>query len=228
MPLETRKVLWTVVSISIVLVVASGIAVALFLPSADSSAAPAAIAGAAPPRTISPEAYVRETEPAPVPAASQPAPTGDSVIIVYGDKPSPQSLPGSDGRPAIGTGAAATTSTPKAVTPGYKPAPPAGTAKPAPATAKPTVQKTTTATEYWIQAGSFSSRSRSEDLQRDLGAKGLASVITLKDVDGQTLYRVRIGPYSSKTSAENWLGRVRSLPGCAEAYVSMQTVQRTN
>jgi hypothetical protein len=31
---------------------------------------------------------------------------------------------------------------------------------------------------------------------------------------------VRVGPYSTKAEAEGWLGRLKSLPQCAEAYVS--------
>jgi DedD protein len=235
MPLETKKVLWTVISIAIVLVAASGIAVALFLPPAGAESAPASIAGAAAPRAVSPDAYVRQVEPAPIPSAAEPAAGGDSIIIIYGDKPASDAL-ASSATAANTTAATAPASAASTSPSAYTPAPPAA-AKPsgsasssgaaAKPSAKPSLPKSVTLTEYWIQAGSFTSRSRAEDLQRDLAAKGLSSIISLSEIDGRGWYRVRIGPYTAKSEADSWLIKIRALPGCDEAYVSQQTVQRS-
>ncbi len=233
MPLETKKVLWTVISIAIVLVAASGIAVALFMPPAGAENAPASIAGAAAPRAVSPDAYVRQVEPAPIPSTSAPASSGDSIIIIYGDKPASDVLAGSATPQASAAPAGATSALPASSAGSvYTPAPPA-TVKPstgvaAKPSAKPSLPKSVTLTEYWIQAGSFTSRSRAEDLQRDIAAKGLSSIISLSEVDGRNWYRVRIGPYGSKSEADSWLIKIRALPGCDEAYVSQQTVQRSS
>jgi DedD protein len=235
MPLETKKVLWTVISIAIVLVAASGIAVALFLPPAGAEDAPASIAGAAAPRAVSPDAYVRQVEPAPIPSAAEPASGGDSIIIIYGDKPASDALASSGSGAALTASGSGSSTSGAASTGAYVPAPPA-TAKPAAGTssaaakpsAKPSLPKTVTRTEYWIQAGSFTSRSRAEDLQRDIAAKGLSSIISLSEVDGRSWYRVRIGPYLAKTEADSWLLKIRALPGCDEAYISQQTVQRSS
>ncbi len=232
MPLETKKVLWTVISIAIVLVAASGIAVALFMPPAGAESAPASIAGAAAPRAVSPDAYVRQVEPAPIPSAAEPATGGDSIIIIYGDKPASDALASAGAAPS----AAATTAPSAPSASAYTPAPPAA-AKPsvsaaapsaAKPSAKPSLPKSVTQTEYWIQAGSFTSRSRAEDLQRDIAAKGLSSIISLSEVDGRSWYRVRIGPYTAKSEADSWLIKIRALPDCDEAYVSQQTVQRSS
>ncbi len=228
MPLETKKVLWIVLSMLIVVLVATGIGMVLFIPKGP-AAAPASIAGTSPPRAASPDAYVRNPEPAPVPVPGQDAPAGDSVIIIYGDKPAEGSLPAIGSPGSAGTVPADPASTAKP----YVPAPASGsatataTAKPAPkpaaAAPKPAPKATT---EYWIQAGSFTGRSRAEDLQRELAAKGLSSVITVKEIDGTTWFPVRVGPYTAKSEADGWLARVKALPGCDEAYVSQLTVTR--
>jgi len=246
MPVETRKVLWTVLSVVIVLVVAMGIALALAYPRGSAAGAPASVAAVAPPRSPSPEAYVKAVEPAPVPSPTPaPAPSsGSDIIIVYGDKPAAGALPGSadgsaTGVPATGltqpiqkpyTPVAASGVAPAATQPATAPA--AQAAKPA---AKPAASQTAakpaaprTVSEYWIQAAAFTSRSRADDLQRELAAKGLSTLITLKDIDGTTWYRVRIGPYLSEAEAKGWLGKIKVLAGCGEAYVSKQIVQRSS
>jgi len=234
MPVETRKVLWTVLSVVIVLVVAMGIALALAYPRGSSAGAPASVAAVAPPRSPSPEAYVRAVEPVPTPT---PAPaTGSDIIIVYGDKPVASTLSGTtDGSatPVPTTGLTQPTQKPYTPAASSVPAPTATvkTTKPVAKTSVPTVAKPTaprTVSEYWIQAAAFTSRSRADDLQRELAAKGLSTLITLKDIDGTTWYRVRIGPYLSEAEAKGWLGKVQVLAGCSEAYVSKQIVQRSS
>lgn len=231
MPLDSKKVLWTVVSISIVLVVALGIALALFFPPTGAAEAPASVAGAAPPRTTSPDAYLREPSPAPVPSAGDQTPTGtagDNIIIIYGDKPAADLL----GQQPAGSSPSPISAAPQAA-PAPAPAAPR-VSSPAPAAttpqaaARPATSKTVTVTEFWIQAGSFSSKSRAEDLQRNLAVKGLSSIITLSEVDGKSWYRVRIGPYDAKKDADAWTQKVRAIPGCEEAYVSQQTVRRSS
>jgi cell division septation protein DedD len=240
MPIETKKVLWTALSVLIVLVVAFGIALAFVVPKGDTAMAPASIGATTPPRVAAPEAYIRTAEPAPVPLApGSTAPASDSgVIIIYGEKPAATALPATDPS-AQTTGATAGTATASQAKP-YTPAPPAGTAAKAPAqtgTAVPAAVKpaaaakpapTTTVTEFWIQAASFTSRSRAEDLQRSLVERGLSSIITVREIDGTPYFRVRIGPYNAKSEADGWLTRIRQMAGCEEAYVSMQTVQRSS
>jgi DedD protein len=84
------------------------------------------------------------------------------------------------------------------------------------------VQKSATAKidEFWIQAASFTSRGRADELKQGLADKGIAALISVKDISGKSWYRVRIGPYSVKADAEGWLGKLKDIPGCTEAYVS--------
>lgn len=250
MPVETKKVLWTVLSVAMVLVVASGMALALVYPRGSSGNAPATVAAVAPPRTASPDEYVREVQPAPVPVVPAPGPAtqGSDVIIVYGDKPDPSTLPDAGTRPATLPSPAVTappsTSPPPgtavpaqgAVSKPYSPAPGAAGATGAtssnhaaesrPTTTPPAARAPVTVTEYWIQAAAFTSRTRADELQHELSARGLTALITVKDLDGVTWYRVRIGPYRSEAEAKTWLEKVRTMAGCAEAYVSRQTIQK--
>ncbi|HOX91928.1 MAG TPA: SPOR domain-containing protein [Spirochaetales bacterium] len=244
MPLETRKVLWISLSVLILVLATTGVGMILFMPKAGQAAAPVSIAGSIPPRATAPETYVRSYEPAPAPVAESTA-SGDSITIIYGSKPDASAIPSADTVASGTTGTVGTALTPSAsdsvASKPYMPAPsgssPVAAAKPvspAPVVSvkpaavsvapKPTAPKTYT--EYWIQAGSFTSRSRAEDLQRDLAAKGLSSVITVKDIDGTSYFPVRVGPYTAKKEADGWLGKVRALPGCSEAYVSQVSVTR--
>ena len=67
------------------------------------------------------------------------------------------------------------------------------------------------ALQYWIQIGSFSSRSRADELQKLARNLGYAGHITPHDTDGVTMHRVRIGPYASRPEADQLLGRLRSV-----------------
>jgi len=109
---------------------------------------------------------------------------------------------------------------------------PAAAAKPKAPVAKPAVAKPAAkpvlvkVDEYWIQAASFASRGRADELKSALAKKGLAALIAVKDIDGKSWYRVRIGPYSAKNEADGWMARIKAVPGCSEAYIAKTTVER--
>ena len=81
-----------------------------------------------------------------------------------------------------------------------------------------TASKTTTtasvkteapAPKYWIQAGSYSSKKNAEEARNALSAEKIASeIFTFTDANGNLFYRVRIGPYTTKSEAEYWQSRV--------------------
>lgn len=245
MPIETKKVLWTALSVLIVLVVAFGIALVFVMPKGDTAMAPASIGATTPPRVAAPEAYIRTAEPAPVPQAPNSISSGpdSGVVIIYGEKPAAQTQPApveTASRTGTSAAASSTGSTVASQEKPYTPAPPASAAPRAaaqPGSGTPTAAKPSapakpapaaTVTEYWIQAASFTSRSRAEDLQRSLVERGLSSIITVREIDGTPYFRVRIGPYNAKSEADGWLARIRQMAGCEEAYVSMQTLQRSS
>lgn len=159
--------------------------------------------------------------PRPSPGAS-PLGQGDKIVVQIAPRQSPQPLPpspaavsgdkGSDGATAQSTPAA----TKKPASGGT------ATAKPA-ATKKPASPKPVKVTSYWIQVASFSSRGKADDQKALLADKGLSSIITTALVGGKTYYRVRLGPYSTNSEASGWLGKIKTIPGCSQAFISQTT-----
>ncbi|MBN2508933.1 MAG: SPOR domain-containing protein [Spirochaetales bacterium] len=89
------------------------------------------------------------------------------------------------------------------------------------------VKRAVRAVEYWIQAGSFTSRSRAEESQSELKKNGFVCLITSKTVDGINYYRLRLGPYENKNEAEKFLGWIRGLERFGQSYISEVYVQKT-
>jgi DedD protein len=83
-------------------------------------------------------------------------------------------------------------------------------AKPAASVAPPPKK---TYNDFWVQAGSFSTRERADGVKKTLDEKGIAAIITNQQINGQTFYRVRIGPYTSHNEADYWLAMIKSIDG---------------
>jgi cell division protein FtsN len=102
-----------------------------------------------------------------------------------------------------------------------KPEPTAGQVKPTP---KPYITKKETKTkqitEYWIQAGSFKTKSKAESLNQKLIEHGFEGQIHTRELNGVTYYRVRIGPYTNKAEAEKFLSWIKVLDGMEDCYIS--------
>lgn len=80
-------------------------------------------------------------------------------------------------------------------------------------TTKTASAKTTTSTpvthKFWIQAGSYSSKKNAEEARNALSAEKIASeIFTYTDSNGTLFYRVRVGPYTTKSEAEYWQSRI--------------------
>ena len=99
-----------------------------------------------------------------------------------------------------------------------RPTPARPQATPAPA-ARPAPAAQATRNNFWIQAGAFSSKVRAELVKESLEAKGIASIIENRNINGRTYYRVRVGPYLSENEANYWLPLVRSIDGFALSQV---------
>ena len=90
---------------------------------------------------------------------------------------------------------------------------------PAPARAAQAPPQSAARSDFWIQAGAFSSHVRAEAVRESLRSKGIASIIENRNIDGRVYYRVRIGPYLSESEANYWLALVRSIDGFALSQV---------
>ena len=232
--MEGKKVLWVVFSIALALVVV--LAGGLFLLRPRQTRSAAAPAGAAPSlQGYDPYEYVRGTsEP---PGLTLPPTESQPVVIVVGEPPAaqvpqqpplqaeqasePQPLPAKTIEPRAAAGSPSVVQAAPAVKPAAKPAAQAA-AKPAPKAAPKAVR----VTEYWIQAGSFSSAARAEEVARRLEERGLAARTSTRDLNGKTHFRVRVGPYASKAEAEKFLDWIRELKGFEASYISMVAGQR--
>lgn len=74
---------------------------------------------------------------------------------------------------------------------------------------------------YWIQAGSFRTKSGADSLMGELQKKNIQAKISVKDIDGKSYYQVKAGPYASREDAKKWLKTVVAVPGVSpEAFVT--------
>ncbi len=73
--------------------------------------------------------------------------------------------------------------------------------------------------DYWVQTGSFRAKVRADNVKESLGVKGISSVIEVRNVNDQTWYRVRVGPYTSQNEAEYWLSLIQSIDGFEQSQI---------
>jgi DedD protein len=105
----------------------------------------------------------------------------------------------------------------------------AGKTVPAPAKAAAAVKsapQTKTYNDYWVQTGAFSAKIRAEGMKDTLASKGITSIIENTEVDGKSLYRVRVGPYTSENEASYWAGLVKSIDGFGDSQIRQSKSQR--
>ena len=89
--------------------------------------------------------------------------------------------------------------------------------------ARPTIARTLN--DYWIQIGAYSAMVRAEDTRELLADKGLVSIIENREINGQNLFRVRLGPYTSEREANHWLAIVKEIDGFNDSQVR-QTIRQ--
>ena len=84
------------------------------------------------------------------------------------------------------------------------------------ATTKPSAK----AGKYWVQVGSFSKKSGADSTRSSLSSQGIQSeIFTYTASDGSTGYRVRVGPYQTKSEAEYWMKLVEEKTG-TKGYIA--------
>ncbi|WP_294430674.1 SPOR domain-containing protein [uncultured Treponema sp.] len=104
---------------------------------------------------------------------------------------------------------------------------PAATKKAAPAkstataSTKPTKAQTATKVasaakkapdSFWVQAAAYSSKRNADEARSTLESNKIPSeVFTFTDSNGKTFYRVRVGPYITKSEAEYWQTRISMI-----------------
>ena len=96
--------------------------------------------------------------------------------------------------------------------------------------AKPKAKTSAGKTQYWVQAASFANKNGADAARSVLDENKIpADVFTYKDSKGKVFYRVRIGPYVTKSEAEYWRTRVAQINDfkSGESYIT-QTSSATD
>ncbi len=75
---------------------------------------------------------------------------------------------------------------------------------------KPVVKKSSVSTaSYWVQAASFTMKSSADAARAKLDENKIPSeIFTFTDNKGTLYYRVRVGPYTTKSEASYWQNRI--------------------
>ena len=153
-----------------------------------------------------------ETVPAPVVAVTE-----VPVKVVQADAPAAKG-PASSVAPAAPATSSKTT---------VKPAPKAES-KTAAASVKQAPAKTapakTAPAQYWVQAAAYSNKKTAENARTILDDNKIpADIFTYQDAKGKVFYRVRVGPYTTKSEAEYWRTKIDKISAFskAESYITM-------
>ena len=71
--------------------------------------------------------------------------------------------------------------------------------------------------QYWVQVASVTNKHNAENARAALAANKIESeIFTHKADDGKLYYRLRVGPYTTKTEAEYWKGRIALIDEFAD------------
>ena len=77
---------------------------------------------------------------------------------------------------------------------------------------------TAVADRFWVQAASYSSKKNADEARELLDKNGIqCEVFTFTDSKGTLFYRVRVGPYTTKSEAEYWKQQIDALELFAKA-----------
>lgn len=240
--MEQQKLLWTILSVGILILILLGAGMFFFLPSdstglaqngkttewtkAASTAPKDTPAPAAPPQASKPEIKKTPVQPSPAPKttpepSAAPAPkTAQAPAPKQATTPAPKATPAPATKPATTT----TQQAPKpaaSTQPAAKPAQPqTQTAKPAQTPAAKPAASTAAKGSFWIQVGSYATMDAADKTKKELSAKGYTSSIQTIAKDGKTYHRVKIGPYASRSEVDTLLPKIKALPGMGGSFIT--------
>ena len=229
--MEQQKLLWTILSVGILVLILLGAGMFFFLPTDSTGLAQNgkttewSKAAAPAPEQKAPEIKKTPVQPAAPAQTPAPAPKPEvkkTPVQPAAPAPAPKATPAPATKPAQTTQQTQTkpaTTTAQAA----KPAPAPQAQKPAPAqTAKPAapVAANTANGSYWVQVGSYATTDAAEKTKKDLAAKGYTSSIQSITANGKTYHRVKVGPYASKTEVDSILPKIKALPGMGDSFIT--------
>ena len=93
----------------------------------------------------------------------------------------------------------------------------------------PKVEAPKTVTKFWVQIASYSNKKSAEGARSILSDNKIPSDIFTYNGDGNKLYyRVRIGPYTTKSEASYWQNKILKIKEFekAESYVTSTQAEK--
>jgi len=66
--------------------------------------------------------------------------------------------------------------------------------------------------KYWVQLGSYTVKNNADEVRSALDEEKIPSEIFTHEDGSKLYYRVRVGPYSTKSEAEYWQKRILTIP----------------
>ena len=239
--MEQQKLLWTILSVGILVLIILGAGMFFFLPSDSTGLAQNgkttewSKAASPAPEQKAPEVKKTPVQPAaptpapkpeikktPVQTAQTPAPAPKPEVkktpvqpAAPAPKPAPKATPAPATKPALTT---QQTQTKPATTTTQQVAKPA--AQTQTTAAKPAATATAAKGSYWVQVGSYATTDAAEKTKKDLAAKGYTSSIQSITANGKTYHRVKIGPYASRADVDTLLPKIKALPGMGDSFIT--------
>lgn len=78
--------------------------------------------------------------------------------------------------------------------------------------------KTSTVTRFWVQVAAYSNKKTAENARSVLSDKKINSdIYTYEDAKSKLFYRVRVGPFTTKSEAEYWQSKIVEISDFAKA-----------
>jgi cell division protein FtsN len=228
--MEQKKLLWIIFSVALFLLIVVGIGLIWLYPGSRDQpvVADEGVSSREAGADFDPVEWVRSENEIKGLEEEEVEVEDENFVVVYGDPGEKQA----EDTPKVESddsgdadGAVRDTTSPPSVTTRVPeketPAPPAKPSTPRPVEQdRPPVTRTVGVTEYWIQTGSYTSRTRADTIKRELDELGLSGRILSKEIDGTQYYRVRIGPYGEKAEADKFLDWVKQREQFRQSYIS--------
>ena len=87
-----------------------------------------------------------------------------------------------------------------------------------PSTGSGAVAKTSAVTRFWVQVAAYSNKKTAENARSVLSDKKINSdIYTYEDAKSKLFYRVRVGPFTTKSEAEYWQSKIVEIADFAKA-----------
>ena len=81
-----------------------------------------------------------------------------------------------------------------------------------------TVAKTSAVTRFWVQVAAYSNKKTAENARSVLSDKKINSdIYTYEDAKSKLFYRVRVGPFTTKSEAEYWQSKIVEIAEFSKA-----------